>query len=61
MPIQSVFDPAVPSAMDVVGSIEGQFRVNESGAADYTIPITLAAGTAGVAPPVKFGLQQSGR
>ena len=35
---------------DLVGSIAGAFRVNESGAATYSIPLSLPAGTAGVAP-----------
>ena len=59
-PIQAVFDPGVPSGMDAVGSIEGQFRVNESGAASYTIPITLAAGTAGVAPQLSLVYNSQG-
>jgi RHS repeat-associated protein len=35
---------------DSVGVISGQFRVNEGGAATYTIPVTVAPGTAGVTP-----------
>ena len=60
MPVQPVPVPAVPSGMDTVGSIEGQFRVNESGAASYTIPITLAAGTAGVAPQLSLAYNSQG-
>ena len=38
--------------MDSIGQINGTFHVNESGAATYTIPLALPAGTAGVAPEV---------
>ena len=39
---------------DTAGAIAGQFRVNEAGAATYSIPIMVAAGTAGVAPEVSL-------
>ncbi|MCH9663757.1 MAG: hypothetical protein K0U66_08915, partial [Gammaproteobacteria bacterium] len=32
------------------GTLPGEFRVNEAGAATYSIPLSLPAGTAGVAP-----------
>ncbi|PCJ99231.1 MAG: hypothetical protein COA42_24255, partial [Alteromonadaceae bacterium] len=35
---------------DKVNTIGGSFRVDESGAATYTIPIAMSAGTAGVVP-----------
>ena len=35
---------------DRIGSTAGKFRVSESGAATYSVPIAAAAGTAGVAP-----------
>ena len=41
----------------LVGAAAGAFRVNEQGAATYSIPITSFAGTAGVAP--EFSLQYS--
>ena len=37
---------------DKAGVIAGAFRVDEGGAATYSVPITAAAGTAGVAPEV---------
>ena len=37
---------------DTVGALAGEFRVDESGSATYTIPIATPAGTAGVAPQV---------
>ena len=37
-------------ATDRAGSIEGLFRVTETGAASYRIPLPTAAGTAGVVP-----------
>ncbi|MCX2783662.1 PQQ-binding-like beta-propeller repeat protein [Microbulbifer thermotolerans] len=37
-----------------VGSLPGQFRVNETGAASYSIPLSLPAGTAGVAPEISL-------
>lgn len=36
----------------LVGAIEGQFRVDESGAATYSIPISVPQGVAGVAPQI---------
>ncbi|WP_185233703.1 SpvB/TcaC N-terminal domain-containing protein [Teredinibacter franksiae] len=43
------------NATDQVGVIAGSFRVSEMGAATYSIPITLAAGTAGVTPQLSVG------
>lgn len=38
-----------------VGTVGGEFRVDESGAANYTIPIQLPQGTARVTPQVSLG------
>ncbi|WP_191968645.1 RHS repeat-associated core domain-containing protein [Cellvibrio sp. KY-GH-1] len=38
----------------VVGSTSGQFRVSESGAATYSVPLELPDGVAGVAPQLSF-------
>ncbi len=51
-----------------IGSIDGQFRVDESGASTYSIPITTVAGVAGVVPQIalnysseaKFGIAGEG-
>ena len=48
--IQKVAPPSLPYGSDEVGTTAGQFRVNESGGASYTIALTMAAGTAGVKP-----------
>jgi len=37
-----------------VGTIAGQFRVSESGAASYSVPLNLPAGVAGVTPQLSF-------
>ena len=42
--------PPHGEASDRVGSTAGKFRVDESGAATYSVPIAAAAGTAGVTP-----------
>lgn len=42
------------SNTDKLTNIDADFRVNESGAATYTIPIMLADGTAGVVPDVSL-------
>ncbi|WP_231758684.1 PQQ-binding-like beta-propeller repeat protein [Microbulbifer elongatus] len=43
------------------GSLPGEFRVSESGAASYRIPLSLPAGTAGVAPEISLNYSsQSG-
>jgi RHS repeat-associated protein len=59
---QSIVDPPAPNLpsptlnaadlaeMDSLASLGGEFRVNEAGAATYTVPLALPAGTAGVAP-----------
>ncbi|MEM0953192.1 MAG: Ig-like domain-containing protein [Pseudomonadota bacterium] len=42
------------TASDEIGTTAGSFRVNESGAATYNIPIFSLPGTAGVAPQLSF-------
>lgn len=42
------------------GSLPGNFRVNESGAATYGIPLSLPAGTAGVAPEISLNYTSQG-
>ncbi|WP_444889448.1 RHS repeat-associated core domain-containing protein [Microbulbifer sp. DLAB2-AA] len=50
--------PTVPAGDIVnsgkIGSLPGQFRVNESGAATYQIPLSLPPGTAGVSPDLSL-------
>lgn len=43
-----------------VGSTAGQFRVDESGAATYNIPISLPEGVAGVTPQLSLGYSSQG-
>ncbi len=45
--------------VDSVGTTAGSFRVDESGAATYSIPIAAAAGTAGVAPQIELNYSSS--
>ncbi|UTW45819.1 VCBS repeat-containing protein [bacterium SCSIO 12696] len=52
-------DPAVIET-DSVGTIAGNFRVDESGSATYSIPIATAAGTAGVAPQLSLNYSSQG-
>jgi len=53
-------DPGVSRESDQTGTIAGTFRVDESGAATYSIPIVTAAGTAGVAPEISLNYSSSG-
>jgi RHS repeat-associated protein len=41
-------------ATDTVGSVGGSFRVDESGAATYSVPIATVKGTAGVVPQISL-------
>lgn len=54
-PLSSIIPPDELS--DRVAAIAAEFRVGESGASTYSIPLLTAAGTAGVAP--KLSLQYS--
>ena len=47
-------DPGEPSEADTIGTVNGSFRVAESGSASYAIPISTATGTAGVAPQLQL-------
>ncbi len=55
---QAVNGTRTPSVSDAtnehIGTIAAQFRVTESGAATYSIPISLPTGTAGVMPQVSL-------
>jgi len=56
-------DPGQGSAFvtdtDSIGTISGNFRVDEAGAATYSIPIATAPGTAGVAPQISLNYSSS--
>lgn len=47
-------------ATDQVGSLNGSFRVNESGAATYSISIASSPGTAGVTPEISLNYSSQG-
>lgn len=47
-------DPGPSATSDQIGTTEGSFRVDESGAATYSIPISAADGTAGVKPSISM-------
>lgn len=55
-------DPVViaPQVANMAGASGGQFRVDESGAATYSIAIATAAGTAGVVPEVSLNYSGNG-
>ena len=47
-------DQGLVDSSATIGSLPGEFRVNESGAATYQIPLGLPAGTAGVSPSLSL-------
>lgn len=51
---------ALEQVSDSVGTLPGSFRVDESGAATYGIPLTLPPGRAGVAPQLGFQYTSQG-
>jgi len=66
-----VVDSATPAALptvsladilrsDNIGSTDGTFRVDESGAATYKIPIAAVVGTAGVTPQLTLNYNSQG-
>ena len=48
------------NAVETTGITSGEFRVSEQGAATYSIPINLPAGTAGVTPQISLGYSSQG-
>ncbi len=52
-------DPGTSLSSDQIGTTDGTFRVDEGGAATYSIPINVAAGTAGVAPQLAMSYSSS--
>lgn len=45
---------------DLIGAVPGQINVANSGAAEYTIPLIVPAGTAGVAPRLAIQYRSNG-
>ncbi|WP_159084052.1 FG-GAP-like repeat-containing protein [Saccharobesus litoralis] len=56
----SVNEGAASVSNDNVAVTAGKFRVNESGAATYSVPIQLPEGTAGVKPSVSLNYSSQG-
>ncbi|KKL27061.1 hypothetical protein LCGC14_2388950, partial [marine sediment metagenome] len=52
--LSSLVSQAEVDATDTVGSVGGSFRVDESGAATYSVPIATVKGTAGVVPQISL-------
>lgn len=50
----------VDTASDQVSATAGEFRVDESGAATYSVPLYLVPGTAGVAPQISLSYSSQG-
>ena len=53
-------DPGVSKTSDEIGTTAGKFRVDESGAASYSVPIIAVDGTAGVAPSISINYSSNG-
>ena len=51
---------AALASSDAIGTTAGSFRVNETGAATYEIPIAVPPGTAGVVPQLSFNYSSQG-
>ncbi|MET1256837.1 DUF4225 domain-containing protein [Aliikangiella maris] len=49
-----------PKTATLAGTIGGEFNVNESGAATYTLPISLPSGTADVTPNIALNYSSHG-
>ena len=63
---ESVIEPFDPSTWQAstnynIGSTGGEFRVSESGAATYNIPIVLPVGVSGVTPEVSLSYSSQGQ
>jgi RHS repeat-associated protein len=52
--------PTVEVASDAVGFTTGEFRVDESGAATYSVPISVFPGRAGVQPSIAINYSSQG-
>ncbi|WP_444910107.1 FG-GAP-like repeat-containing protein [Microbulbifer sp. TRSA005] len=52
--------PVVTGSPNMAGVTGGQFRVNESGAVTYSVPLAVATGTAGVAPEISLNYTSNG-
>ena len=58
----SFFLLAAPTYSQMIsGHTAGQFQVNESGAATYTVPITVPPGTSGLEPGLSLAYSSQGR
>ncbi|MDX3773546.1 toxin TcdB middle/N-terminal domain-containing protein [Chromatiaceae bacterium AAb-1] len=55
-----VLVPVPPVSPTIAGLTAGEFRVDESGAATYSMPLSLPEGIAGVKPQLAFSYNSSG-
>ncbi len=60
LPPHIATSPGVSAASESVGAITGNFRVNESGSATYSIPVFAPAGIAGVTPQISLNYDSQG-